>query len=240
MPGILDHVQNWLKALKEIVGLTVQIWHVVRRNRALFTGLAIACSAYVALSYYAFYRPASTIRSFYKAVEAKHAGDIAWDLIYVPYRDEKWPAGLTTSGSTTTVVTGVGSFTNGFRTTVAYSDMSIVYHGRTWNPADLVRALSGEPLEYDVSFTVLDRFTKDDFLAPEQQYDLLWLHIAHFKVYDLLRDGRLPLSESGFNYALELTRSYRKRIELRRESKWLISHIDTYEEALSRNNQQKE
>lgn len=214
----LDKIRDGLKVFLEIAGLLVALCRIVKEHWKFFGSLAITAIVYAVIAFYTLYYPSRTITSFYGAVEDKRYDD-AWALVFQNYRDQRWSSEQ--------------NFANGFRTTVGYTDMSVTYPGHLWNPINVVNTWLYGVIAYDVTFTVRDRFTQDDFGLDEQQYDLLWLHIANPKDFDALHEGRLPWSNSNTRPALELSRTYKKQIEVRRKTGWVISHIENVSEGLA-------
>jgi hypothetical protein len=211
---MLESIRHFLESAKEIANLIVQIFQILKRYWALFAVLALAGVLYVGAMFYLIFFPEETIRRFYHYTENPDTRENAWNLIYTPFRTDRWH--------------NLADFKSGFKTTVAYSNISITYTEDPWNPAILLKALLGDPLEYDVSFAVLDSFKTADFNGDAQQDDLLWLHIAHRRTFDLLKKGEIanPTNPEG---SLEMTRIYKKKIKLRRDPSWVISQIETLE-----------
>jgi hypothetical protein len=211
---MLESIRNSLVAAKEIANLIIQIFNILKRYWGLFAVLALVGGIYIGLVIYCIYRPSEYIRRFYRLAENPETREDAWNLLYRPYRIQIWH--------------DLTDFKSGFKTTIGYSNMSISYTKDPWNPAVLLDALLGEPLEYDVSFSVLDSFKTVDFDGDAQQDDLLWLHIAHKRTFNQLKEGKFgnPTNPEG---SLEMTRTIRKKMELRESPTWVISKITTYD-----------
>ena len=212
---MIDTLKKYLEAAKEVLSLLVQISAILKRAWGIVLVLAIIGGIYAGLVYYAVYNLSDYIRLFFKSAERPATRDVAWSLLDPPFRNERWH--------------DFADFDGGFKTTVAYSDISIRYAKNAWNPIELFSVLfTATPLDYEVSFTVRDSFTTADFKGDAQQDDLHWLHIAHRKTYELLKLGQLG-NATNPNGTLEMQRTYKKRIELRKQPTWLISNIVTNE-----------
>lgn len=207
--------------LKTVIEAVVALGNTVKQHPRATVLVVVLAGLYAGLYWFAVEYPALTVRSFYNAIDARRPYD-AWDLIYPPYQ-KRWS-------------NDPKKFADGFTTTVAHTELTVEFAGNRLNPIDLALALFASSIEYDVSFTATDRFTREDCLREEQQYDCLWLRIKNQTEYEQLMNGTLSTAEAVREPNLEITRQYKKRMTLYRESwgTWLISKILPREEGIRR------
>lgn len=185
---------GWPKAIVECVKYSRVLWRHMRMHPRIYTTLACIGVSLLATQWLTdrlVIRPArSPIMSFYDSLDRKDYAE-AWELLDPQYQS-RWNGGLE-------------SFSRGYATTVAHRDVRV--EGSSWLTT-LVRAWRREELEFDVSFTSIDRFTRQQLDEPMQRINVLWLEIANPTLFRALQAGELGSEVAS----IEMQRVYQQSI----------------------------
>lgn len=212
MDPIKDKLESYLKTLRTFVYIS----NILKQYWKRFIVLSFVLAIYFSLHWFTIYFPGRTISTFHNSIDSR-AYENAWDALSPKYQ-ERWGSNF-------------NKFMAGYRTTGTHSSIQIEPSVTSFNSYLVLPILFSNTIEYDVSFKVVDFFTKDDCEKSEQFYDCLWLRIHNNTLYLSLMNGSLQLAEDTDNPVLKITRTYKHSILLQRSSffVWQIANIKTKE-----------
>jgi hypothetical protein len=215
MPSFLDWIRDRLDRTSELVDRTVTLARKVKEHPGIAVGLVSVALAYGSLRWLAIDYPSLTISDFYRAMNAGDPGS-AWALLQPNYRRQRWNDDRE-------------HFASLFRTTVAYSTVTVKLDGQALNPVSLARQLFADSLTYRVSFSSTDRLSRSDCQRTEQRENCQWLELKDPAAYQQLVTGALRTADAKDEPTVELQRQYAMDVDLQRASQfdWVISRIRT-------------
>lgn len=191
--------------LKFVQGARALARHV-RRHPGSYALLLIVVGAYYGAYRLSVGAARERVRSLFSAVDGR-LFEVAWDSFHPQYQ-AKYRDGL-------------NSFRAGYLSTVKHTDIDVEVAA---TPVMLYRAIVDDEVQIDVSFTVIDRMSKDLVGQPIQRINALWLQIRHPRGFTQLVEG----TSGDEAVSLEMKRSFAQRFVVTKQSgAWLISSIST-------------
>ena len=223
MAILSDYGRSKIAQFKTFFLLLAEIGAEIRSHPFVSATLALCALAYGAAYWTAVIHPQAPIQEYFEAFNDRNADSLrqAWDQLAPSYREKRWGGNF-------------DEWSKGYATTVAGSTPTIEYEADERSPLAVWKALTSNTLTYNVTFSVTDSFTHDDFSKDAAAYDLLWVEAAYPNESLELRNGTLSSPNIPGHATLEITRIYKKRVTVMKgpARRWQITGITTEEIAL--------